>query len=219
MLQPSTLVEDYVDPLHSWSPVQPIRYDQYDTTSAPPAYPLSEHSGTRSHRARHSTHRNHHDLDTLSSISSSTPAPAKRRGRPPKNRTPIVNGNGNAYYIPSVPGPSKPSMHHTKSLPPKTHKSKANGTIQVRPARDLLCSFCQGTDQKNKDGVEERMISCARCGRSGHPSCLNMFYSRLKRTIFTYDWCCIECKICEICEVKGDDVSSIRMSCLSDTDV
>ncbi len=30
---------------------------------------------------------------------------------------------------------------------------------------------------------------------------------RLCYTVMTYDWCCIECKTCEVCMIKGDDVS------------
>jgi hypothetical protein len=33
--------------------------------------------------------------------------------------------------------------------------------------RDLECSFCMGTDQKNREGAAELMLSCDLCGRSG----------------------------------------------------
>ena len=93
---------------------------------------------------------------------------------------------------------------------------KGKGSIRAGSAgsknravtRDQYCSFCAGTDERNKTGVPERMTSCHRCGRSGHPSCLQL--SHLADRISSYDWHCIECKTCEICKVKGDDVSVTR---------
>lgn len=37
---------------------------------------------------------------------------------------------------------------------------------------------------------------------------MNMF-GRLKRKVLEYEWVCIECKTCEVCLVKGDDVSRL----------
>ena len=75
---------------------------------------------------------------------------------------------------------------------------------------DIHCSFCLGTNDVNRLGKPELMLSCARCGRSGHPTCLNIISKRLLKTVREYEWCCIECKRCEICEIKGDDVSPER---------
>lgn len=222
-VQPSTqsrqqpVVDEYGDPLHAWEldPNIPIQYDQYDT-SAPPAYPTSDRiSGKRARtRGRDSTHRS--AFDTLSSVSGSSPAPpaAKRRGRPPKNRDPDPNGHSvsrtgstSTSLIPIVlAGPSR-TPSHAKSVPPKLKKRKSNSVPRGKPIRDAACSFCFGSDHANTSGEAEWMVSCSRCGRSGHPSCLGFKGKKIRQKIFEYDWICIDCKMCEICHAKGDDVS------------
>lgn len=72
-----------------------------------------------------------------------------------------------------------------------------------RPRREDECGFCQGHDSKNKRGEPEVMVSCQVCGRSGHPSCMEL--DRVADVVRSYPWTCIECKICEICQQKGDD--------------
>jgi hypothetical protein len=39
----------------------------------------------------------------------------------------------------------------------------------------------------------------------GHPTCMQL--ERLTDVVRTYPWKCIECKNCEVCQEKGDDVS------------
>lgn len=89
--------------------------------------------------------------------------------------------------------------------------------------REEECGFCQGNDAKNKDDEPETMVSCEECGRSGesdpsvchltrdvnilppgHPSCMEL--GEVSDVVRSYAWRCIECKICEICQEKGDDV-------------
>lgn len=40
--------------------------------------------------------------------------------------------------------------------------------------------------------------------RSGHPSCMEL--GDVCDVVRSYPWRCTECKICEICQLKGDDV-------------
>lgn len=120
-----------------------------------------------------------------------TPAP-KKRGRPFKN--PALNMNG------STPG----SLGKSKS------SSKVRSEIKVHARRIPICSFCGGSDTQNRAGKPERMISCTLCGRSGHRTCLSM-HEPLYSTVLKYDWHCMECKRCEICHVKGDDVSLLSL--------
>ncbi|RDB25851.1 Histone acetyltransferase KAT7 [Hypsizygus marmoreus] len=72
-----------------------------------------------------------------------------------------------------------------------------------RPPRESECSFCLGTDLKNKDGEPELMVTCDECGRSGHPSCMDL--PGLGDIMRLYPWKCANCKSCEICHEKGDD--------------
>jgi histone acetyltransferase MYST4 len=52
------------------------------------------------------------------------------------------------------------------------------------------------------------MVGCHKCGRSGHPSCLEM-NNKLAKAVMLYKWSCLECKVCEACNSKGDDVSAM----------
>ncbi|KAK3090335.1 hypothetical protein FSP39_011013 [Pinctada imbricata] len=66
----------------------------------------------------------------------------------------------------------------------------------------LICCFCLGDENKNRDGVPEDLISCADCGNSGHPSCLK-FSAELTETVKKLRWQCIECKTCSFCKKSG----------------
>ncbi|KAG1747116.1 uncharacterized protein EDB91DRAFT_1334870 [Suillus paluster] len=101
---------------------------------------------------------------------------------------------------PFAPQPPAPYLHIPEEivpLPPKPPKRKR------KPRRELECGFCQGDDKKNKQGEPEVMLTCEECGRSGHPSCLQL--GAIADTICSYPWKCMECKTCEICQEKGDD--------------
>jgi hypothetical protein len=116
-------------------------------------------------------------------------------------------------YLPIITGPPVP-QHPLKPLKKKRRLHR----------RDEKCSFCQGNDAKNKHGKAELMVTCSECGRSGmciplfqtslrfliswpgsgHPSCMEL--SKIGDMIRTYPWKCLECKNCELCGDKGDDV-------------
>lgn len=67
------------------------------------------------------------------------------------------------------------------------------------------CDFCLGEDSLNKkSGKPEKMVSCADCGRSAHPSCLQ-FTLPLAKVVLTYRWQCIECKSCHLCGTSDND--------------
>ncbi|XP_061174965.1 histone acetyltransferase KAT6B-like isoform X3 [Saccostrea echinata] len=66
----------------------------------------------------------------------------------------------------------------------------------------LICCFCLGDENKNREGVPEDLISCAECGNSGHPSCLK-FSPELTETVQKLRWQCIDCKTCSFCQKSG----------------
>jgi len=67
------------------------------------------------------------------------------------------------------------------------------------------CDFCLGNESENKKtGTREEMVSCADCGRCGHPSCLQ-FTSNMIISVKKYPWQCIECKSCGICGTSDND--------------
>lgn len=98
--------------------------------------------------------------------------------------------------------------------------SKPTRRRRAQP-RQRECGFCG----EKKTARTERMATCHECGRSGmaasisfasaslicvsaHPTCLQLGPS-IGELIQTYEWVCIECKKCEICLTKGDDVGPI----------
>ncbi|XP_042868192.1 zinc finger protein DPF3-like isoform X5 [Penaeus japonicus] len=67
------------------------------------------------------------------------------------------------------------------------------------------CDFCLGDASENKKtGVPESLVSCADCGRSGHPTCLQ-FTSNMMKSVVKYRWQCIECKTCTLCGTSEND--------------
>eukprot|EP00122_Pirum_gemmata_P001784 Pgem_evm1s1610 len=67
-----------------------------------------------------------------------------------------------------------------------------------------ICSFCGGTEKKNKNGVPEILLACADCENKGHPTCLQ-FNDDITRAARSYDWQCIDCKVCVVCKRNEDD--------------
>ncbi|XP_069162505.1 zinc finger protein ubi-d4-like [Procambarus clarkii] len=67
------------------------------------------------------------------------------------------------------------------------------------------CDFCLGDSSENKKtGTPENLVSCADCGRSGHPTCLQ-FTSNMMKSVVKYRWQCIECKTCTLCGTSEND--------------
>lgn len=63
-----------------------------------------------------------------------------------------------------------------------------------------FCDFCLGTANRNRrTKLAEELISCTKCGSSGHPSCLR-FSENIILSVRKYDWQCIECKTCSNCD-------------------
>jgi len=67
------------------------------------------------------------------------------------------------------------------------------------------CDFCLGDESENKKtGSKEELVSCADCGRSGHPGCLQ-FTPNMIISVKKYPWQCIECKSCGLCGTSDND--------------
>ncbi|KAI8823699.1 uncharacterized protein EV422DRAFT_366676 [Fimicolochytrium jonesii] len=81
--------------------------------------------------------------------------------------------------------------------------------VLVLPARTSVkspfCLQCGGTAVKNKNGKAERLVSCALCGLSDHPSCLSL--SRIAtKNVQGYDWSCRDCKSCFVCQKPSEEL-------------
>ncbi|XP_073923987.1 zinc finger protein DPF3-like isoform X3 [Castor canadensis] len=61
-----------------------------------------------------------------------------------------------------------------------------------------------GSNMNKKSGQPEELVSCADCGCSGHPTCLQ-FTLNMIEAVKTYKWQCIECKSCILCGTSEND--------------
>ncbi|XP_073466552.1 zinc finger protein DPF3 isoform X4 [Aquarana catesbeiana] len=94
--------------------------------------------------------------------------------------------------------PSSPSIHKSENQKPR---KGSDGAI----LSNNYCDFCLGDSTMNKkSGQPEELVSCADCGRSGHPTCLQ-FTVNMTEAVKTYQWQCIECKSCIICGTSEND--------------
>jgi hypothetical protein len=125
-----------------------------------------------------------HEADPLllvPTVAKPAARPAKtERARPqPRARssaTPIPGPNARRKPTSPAAGPStitvpKPKESKRASAPTTTATPSAStpgpGPARGAVVRDELCSFCRGTDAKNKAGFVEKMLTCEKCGRSG----------------------------------------------------
>lgn len=138
---------------------------------------------TNGHATAAQTQQDHeaNPLLLVHTVAKAVGRPAKtERARPqPRARssaTPIPGPNARRKPTSPSAGPSTTSI--TK---PKESKKAPTPTTTATPSapppgpgpargavvRDEFCSFCQGTDAKNKSGYFEKMLTCEKCGRSG----------------------------------------------------
>ncbi|XP_076032878.1 zinc finger protein ubi-d4-like isoform X3 [Oratosquilla oratoria] len=96
------------------------------------------------------------------------------------------------------------STTKSPSVPPVETAEEKNAKKKKAPANPY-CDFCLGDSTMNKKtGMPEDLVSCADCGRSGHPTCLQ-FTQNMMKSINTYRWQCIECKTCTLCGTSEND--------------
>jgi hypothetical protein len=144
----------------------------------------------------------------------------RKRGRPPKNPNAVAGSstpragsaaprnataNGVASKAARLPRTPAGSSSTVGVVTPVQRIISGSGTHPITP--ETVCSLCGGTDVHNREGGREKMVSCVKCGRSGHPTCLGITNSDVVKKMRSYEWCCIECKPCEVCLDKGEDVS------------
>ncbi|XP_050719028.1 zinc finger protein ubi-d4-like isoform X4 [Eriocheir sinensis] len=93
------------------------------------------------------------------------------------------------------------NSYYQVSAPGEPQSEKGRKKVSASP----YCDFCLGDATENKKtGAPESLVSCADCGRSGHPSCLQ-FTSNMMKSVVKYRWQCIECKTCTLCGTSEND--------------
>jgi len=112
---------------------------------------------------------------------------------------------------PTISHPSTPAVSIPVESPkvPSPPPQRGPGRPKKVPGADVssnnYCDFCLGDVFENKKtGQPEELLSCADCGRSGHPTCLQ-FTGKLTESVKKYKWQCIECKSCTLCGTSDND--------------
>lgn len=113
------------------------------------------------------------------------------------------------------PGLTYHMAHSHNKQPPEEEVEPPQPSPKIIPPQETgkkpskpgskYCDFCLGDEMENKKtGNREEMVSCADCGRSGHPSCLQ-FSANMIISVKKYPWQCIECKSCGLCGTSDND--------------
>ncbi|XP_010224391.1 PREDICTED: zinc finger protein neuro-d4, partial [Tinamus guttatus] len=109
--------------------------------------------------------------------------------------------NGERHALPFPRKNNHKREHNVSTTAPRASrgaKKAADGSVIANG----YCDFCLGGSKKT--GCPEDLISCADCGRSGRPSCLQ-FTVNMTAAVRTYRWQCIECKSCSLCGTSEND--------------
>ncbi|XP_026274377.1 zinc finger protein ubi-d4 B isoform X3 [Frankliniella occidentalis] len=127
-------------------------------------------------------------------------SPKKAKGAPGIKSTPSSAGHSRPTTPAGEetdPNVERKMGNELGGLAPEDRRPKANPSP--------YCDFCLGDASENKkSGAPEVLVSCADCGRSGHPSCLQ-FTANMIISYRKYRWQCIECKCCSICGNSDND--------------
>ncbi|XP_075248140.1 PHD finger protein 10-like [Convolutriloba macropyga] len=91
------------------------------------------------------------------------------------------------------------NSHLAKDVSSMTHLG-----LEGVPSLSSLCGICFKGSLENKFGNEESLISCSQCTNAGHPTCLELSDS-IVSVIMTYNWQCMECKVCMTCKSATDE--------------
>ncbi|XP_076366920.1 zinc finger protein DPF3-like isoform X2 [Tachypleus tridentatus] len=98
---------------------------------------------------------------------------------------------------------SPSSSTGTPADDPLAGQRSASGKPLAAPSP--YCDFCLGDSNENKKTrLAEELVSCADCGRSAHPTCLQ-FTPNMTASVKQYRWQCIECKSCGLCGTSDND--------------
>ncbi|KAI6657742.1 Zinc finger protein ubi-d4-like [Oopsacas minuta] len=112
------------------------------------------------------------------------------------------------HYTKEHPGQSTSDLNmiHSGKLDVKVlrdteAKANKNSSKEIKAKANQQCDFCTEVTSPKKT---EKLVSCADCGRSAHPSCLT-FGPKIALNVQTYRWQCLECKECIICGRADND--------------
>lgn len=138
------------------------------------------------------------EADDFEMISNHSTSSKSVPGKNP-NQTPSF-----ANIAPKLAEGAMKSMTPASTPPPSLTSGEATSKIPTTTLAKY-CDFCLGDEKENKKtNRPESMVSCAECGRSGHPTCLQ-FTDNMIISSQRYKWQCIECKSCSLCSTAEND--------------
>ncbi|ESN96294.1 hypothetical protein HELRODRAFT_67786, partial [Helobdella robusta] len=82
-------------------------------------------------------------------------------------------------------------------------KIRKGGPGRGKKVNSVRCGMCSQTT-KNKYNEPDDLIKCNTCNVSNHPGCLGLS-AEMVPMIKTYDWQCMECKVCYQCTQPHDE--------------
>ncbi|XP_063047873.1 PHD finger protein 10 [Engraulis encrasicolus] len=142
------------------------------------------------------------DLPALDSDGDSDDADAEKGEEGKKNKGSSDSSSGNTSDGDSQDGrvaTKGKAKERTATSTPRSHQHKSTPGYKRKVTPNDFCGICQKGKEANKKGKPEPLINCSQCQNSGHPSCLDMS-SELVAMIKTYEWQCMECKTCTVCQ-------------------
>ncbi|KAL7073198.1 hypothetical protein ACQ4LE_007073 [Meloidogyne hapla] len=126
---------------------------------------------------------------------------------PPKLRKIATNNNGftsnKKNSIPFSSCPRLPPINPTSS--PISFSSNKDGPISSIKPSTPNCSICQLPDAGLFEG-RSSMVRCSSCQQRMHSSCIDMPQSMVEM-IRQYDWLCIDCKRCYVCQQPDQEAA------------
>ncbi|XP_065185699.1 histone acetyltransferase KAT7-like [Sycon ciliatum] len=114
-----------------------------------------------------------------------------------KDASPTLETPGKRRGSPVSGGPARKRSRSSRSRVSVTSLTTPEGL----PITSVLCTYCTGDEDDNKQGKFEALVTCSRCHESAHPSCLPMS-AELAEIARTYEWLCFSCKECMQCKSR-----------------
>jgi len=76
----------------------------------------------------------------------------------------------------------------------ETEETETSDSSRYTQSNQKKCSFCS----PDINATGNANLTCLKCGRNAHPECLS-FNDHMTEMVQMYDWTCVDCKICSIC--------------------
>nr|WOK84103.1 acetyltransferase [Colaphellus bowringi] len=126
------------------------------------------------------------------------------------NRNFIIQDGKNFKYNYNQQNPSVKKKDTPKRL---SQNADDLNTLPKTPVPLPICSECLGTEQKNRNGIFEKLSACSECGALVHLSCTSAGPELASLLAKGGKWFCEDCKVCDGCGNTG--ISICLLCCCS----